>query len=190
MLTLVVGAGLLWWLVQVPEEGGRDRKAFPAEVPLENVVCYNAERGGLFEASSIAVFALDAGVAGRLQRDGSSFFNRETPPPNGDLDGKKRQHSREWIWTPWMPVGLDGDALVPGDRATAESGGSRARMFVVLADEFTGKQCREVVAALDWNGAMVRFQHPASWTIDDCDDSCLAQVLFPSSRLAISATYD
>jgi hypothetical protein len=145
-----------------------------------STVCHNFERGGLLEASSISVFALDVGLAERLEQESTSFLNRETSLPN---DGK-------WVWTPWMPVGSEGDALGPGDKGAAENAASRARMFVSRADQFTGNRCREAVEALDWTGAFVRFEHPVNWPLEMCDDSCLAQVLLPTSRLAIAATYD
>jgi hypothetical protein len=179
-LLLVAATGLLWWLLSVPDPDTYWRNKFPQDVALHEMICEQSERGGLLEASSIAIFSLDFDIAARVGRDGLSFLNGETPLPN----------DRKWVWTPWMPVGSTGDALPPGGRGSAENGASRARMFVSLADQFTGNRCREEVKALDWTGAIVRFEHPVNWPLEMCDDSCLAQVLLPASRLAIAATYD
>jgi hypothetical protein len=179
-LLLVAGAGLLWWFLSPPDPDTYWRNKFPHDVALHEMICEQSEQGGLLEASSIAIFALDFDVAERLGKDGLSFLNRETPRPN----------DRKWVWTPWMPVGSQGDALPPEGRGSAENGASRARMFVSRADQFTGNRCREAVEALEWTGAIVRFEHPVKWPLEMCGDSCLAQILLPASRLAIAATYD
>lgn len=176
----IVLAGLLLWLTSARDPATAQRERFPPDMTPGSTVCHNFERGGLLEASSISIFSLDVSLAERLGQEITSVLNRETPLPN----------DRKWVWTPWMPVGSEGDALGPGDKGAAENAASRARMFVSRADQFTGNRCREAVETLDWTGAIVRFEHPVNWPLEMCDDSCLAQVLLPASHLAIAATYD
>jgi len=176
---LIAATGLAWWLLSAPDlDTWRDQ--FPPEVALGETICQASERGGLLEASSIAIFALDPDIVERMKQGVLPVLGSETPPPN----------DREWIWTPWIQVGSGDDMLKPGDGASTENLASRARRFVMLADRFTNNRCVATINGLDWSGAVVRFEHPVDWSVEQCDDSCLAQVLLPSSGLAIAATYD
>jgi hypothetical protein len=179
-LSLIAVAGLVWWLESAPDPDTFWRDQFPPEVALKGTICQESERGGLLEASSIAIFALDFDISERLERDGLFFLNRETPAPN----------DREWIWTPWAHIGSGDDVLRSGEDVSSENTTSRARMFIVQANNFTDDRCLATIEDLDWSGAVVRFEHPVSWPVEMCRDSCLAQVLLPASRLAIAATYD
>jgi hypothetical protein len=180
VLSVTAAAGLLWWLVSASDADTFWRDQFPPEVALGGTVCQESVRGGPLEESSIAVFAVDSNLVERLAQYGPSFLNRETPAPN----------SRGWLWTPWIQVGSGDDMLRPEEDAVSEKPASRARMFVFRADDFTHNRCLSTIEGLDWSGAMVRFEHPVSWSVEMCGDSCLAQILLPASRLAIVATYD
>jgi hypothetical protein len=176
----LIAVAVIYWLGIVVSDTFRYRRAeFPQEVPLGETVC-SGWSPGLTEGSWIAVYGLDSESSARLVKEGFNLLNGTVPPPT----------DRGWLWTPWMEVETGADVLRPEDRGASEGIASRAKMFVVRADGFTHSDCKETIRDLDWEGALVRFKYPPSWTVDQCVDSCLAQVVFPASGLAISATFD
>jgi len=181
VLSLVALSAVLviYGLVKVVPDAIRFRRAeFPPELSLGKTVC-SGWSTGLTEGSWIAVYRLDPASLKRVGRAGLALLNENAPPTD-----------RKWLWTPWMTVGSGADVLGPEDRGFAEGMGSRARMFVVWADRFAYSKCEETIGGLDWEGALVRFKYPRSWSVEMCLDSCLAQVLLPASGLATGATFD
>ncbi|MFZ2099249.1 MAG: hypothetical protein WAU86_01640, partial [Oricola sp.] len=123
----------------------------------------------------------DPGFSDRLGREGLAILNGDTPP---------RSEKRGWLWTPWMEVETGDDLLRSANGAIAGNPESRARMFVSGADGFTQYHCSDALKALDWEGAVVRFNYPRDWSVEMCGDSCLSEIIFPVSRKAVAATYD
>lgn len=179
LIALTTIAVIFWTASVVSDLLGFRRAEFPPEASLGKAVC-SGWSPGLREGSWITIYRLDAGPTDRLSAAGLALLNGSAPPPAG----KRR------VWSPWMAAGTGADLLGSEDHGQTGEFASRSQMFVVQADRYTHTNCAETIKSLDWDGALVRFRYPRKWTVEQCGDSCLVQVLLPASRLAIGATFD
>ena len=142
------------------------------EADVDELLCFG-HQPGLLEVSNIAIFNLTPAFAKRLQRNSIETLN------NYRLPSPQEGYHR----TSWVISGEGFDKIIRNGKITS-------RAFYYMARGNVKNSCGEIISKLKNEKALVSFTYPKKWKITDCDDSCRAYLIFPTSKLAVTATFD
>ncbi len=139
---------------------------------VDELLCFG-HQSGLLEVSNIAIFKLTPQFSMQLDRNETRFLNNHQLPSS---------HA-EWLQSKWVLAGEDFDQVT-------RDGKKACRAVHFMTEGNVKNNCGKVISKLKNERSFVSFTYPKNWEISDCNDSCRAYLIFPISKLAVTATID